>query len=231
MSSAPPDSAKDGARVVHLFATPVIIDQLDDAAALNDALESAILARMEQDAGLSLSNQGGWQSKHDLAAWAGAAGRRIIERATALATAHTTTTSGGSPTWSVDGWANVSAAGASNRAHVHAGSFWSAVYYVRVGDGEGGALVLHDPRMPGLRMHAPSLRFKNGGAEIIAAIRPVAGLLVLFPAWLAHSVDPWQGSGSRISVALNIRAVTRIAGAAAPISTLIADEDKDDAKL
>ena len=229
--TAPAETARSRARVVQLFATPVIIDQLDDAAGLNDALETAILARMEQDAGLSLSNQGGWQSKHDFSAWAGAAGKRIIDRATALATANTTTTGGGNATWSVDGWANVSAAGASNRAHVHAGSFWSAVYYVRVGDGEGGALVLHDPRMPGLRMHAPSLRFNNGDAEIFAAIRPVAGLLVLFPAWLAHSVDPWQGSDSRISVAMNIRAVTRVGGAAAPNFTTIPDTDKDDAKL
>jgi len=38
---------------------------------------------------------------------------------------------------------------AANRAHVHGGSFWSVVYYVRVGDGEGGELVLHDPRLPG----------------------------------------------------------------------------------
>ena len=175
------DPPRAGGRVVQLFATPVIIDELDDAPTLNAALETAILARMNEDPGLRMSNQGGWQSKHDLPAWAGAAGKRLIDHATALATANTRTTPGGSATWSVDAWANVSAAGASNRAHVHAGSVWSAVYYVRVGDGEGGALVLHDPRMPGLRMHAPSLRFNNRDAEIFAAIRPVAGLLVLFP--------------------------------------------------
>jgi uncharacterized protein (TIGR02466 family) len=197
-----------GARVLKLFATPVIVDQLDDAAGLNPELEATILARMQADPGLRLSNQGGWQSRHDLPAWGGAAGKRVIAAATALATASTTDARGGSGVaWTVEAWANVSETGASNRAHVHGGSYWSAVYYVRVGDGEGGALVLHDPRMPALRMHAPNLRFKDCGSEVMAPIQPREGLLVLFPAWLSHSVEPWAGEGSRVSIAMNIRAM------------------------
>jgi len=86
------------------------------------------------------------------------------------------------------------------------GTFWSAVYYVRAGEGEGGQLVLHDPRMPALRMHAPALRFIDMGPDVRTEIEPRSGLLVLFPAWLMHSVEPWHGEGSRISVAMNIRA-------------------------
>jgi hypothetical protein len=44
------------------------------------------------------------------------------------------------------------------------------------------------------------------GPEVKAEIKPKAGLLILFPAWLSHSVEPWEGSGDRISVAMNIRA-------------------------
>lgn len=193
-------------RQLRLFATPVIIDELDDAAELNAELETAILERMKSDPGIRLSNQGGWQSRHDLPAWAGAAGKRVLNHALSLAADNTAADQGGAVRWAVDAWANVSAAGASNRAHVHGGSFWSAVYYVSVGDGTSGGLVLHDPRMPALRMHAPSLRFKDGGSEVFASILPKAGLMVLFPAWLAHSVEPWEGSGSRISIAMNIRA-------------------------
>ena len=91
--------------------------------------------------------------------------------------------------------------------HVHGGSFWSAVYYVRAGEGEGGQLVLHDPRMPALRMHAPGLRFKDMGPDVRAEVQPKSGMLVLFPAWLLHSVEPWQGDGHRISIAMNIRAI------------------------
>lgn len=194
------------AKTLRLFATPVIVDELEDPAELNAELETAILARMASDPGLRLSNQGGWQSTHDLLAWAGEAGQRIIRHAAALATANTSAAHGSGMRWAVDAWANVSTTGASNRAHVHGGSFWSAVYYVQVGEGKGGALVLHDPRMPALRMHAPSLRFRDCGSEVFASILPKAGLMVLFPAWLSHSVEPWEGSGTRISIAMNIRA-------------------------
>jgi hypothetical protein len=30
--------------------------------------------------------------------------------------------------------------------------------------------------------------------------------MILFPGWLSHSVEPWDGGGTRISVAMNIRA-------------------------
>ena len=108
--------------------------------------------------------------------------------------------------WTVDSWANASDTGAFQHAARAWRIFWSAVYYVRVGEEEGGDLVLHDPRMPALRMHAPKLRFKDNGPELKVHVRPREGRMVLFPAWLSHSVEPWEGSDTRISVAMNIRA-------------------------
>lgn len=197
--------SKAAGRVQLLFATPVLIQKLDGAAELNAALGQQILAKREEDQGLKLSNRGGWQSTHDFVRWSGEAGRTVINRACELATAHVMRNKAPLQ-WAVDAWANVSGPGAFNMPHVHGGTYWAAVYYVRVGDGEGGELVLHDPRMPGLRMHAPGVRFKNMGPEVRAEIKPEEGLLVLFPGWLSHSVEPWQGSGERISVAMNIRA-------------------------
>jgi uncharacterized protein (TIGR02466 family) len=193
-------------KVLRLFPTPVILHELDDAETLNAELEQVILARQSENSGLKLSNRGGWQSTHDFPAWSGEAGQEILRQATDLATAHTSRPGGPAPRWSVDAWANVSRSGHFNMPHVHGGSFWSAVYYVRVSEGEGGQLVLHDPRMPELRMHAPGVHFAKMGPEVKAEIKPKAGLLILFPAWLSHSVEPWEGSGDRISVAMNIRA-------------------------
>jgi len=34
--------------------------------------------------------------------------------------------------------------------------------------------------------------------------------LILFPAWLPHEVRAWNGSGMRISVAINISAISRL---------------------
>lgn len=215
-------------RLLKLFATPMIIDELEDSEALNAELEPAILARMRSDPGVRLSNLGGWQSKHDLAAWANVSGQRLIKHAVSLATANTAVARGAAAVrWTVDAWANVSASGHSNRSHVHGGSFWSVVYYVRVGAGEGGELLLHDPRMPALRMHAPDLRFRNAGTELMASVKPKAGLMILFPAWLSHSVQPWGGGESRISIAMNIRAGPAIRRRAAPPEISTSNPGKD----
>jgi conserved hypothetical protein len=194
-------------RVAALFATPVILDELPDSAELNRELETVILAARETDAGLRLSNRGGWQSSHDFTRWSGEAGTGLLEHAAALASAHTTASGNSGPArWLVDAWANVSESGHFNIPHLHGATYWSCVYYVSVGEGEGGQLVLHDPRMPGLRMHAPHYRFKDVGAEVAVNIEAKPGLMILFPGWLSHHVEPWHGPGTRISVAMNIRA-------------------------
>ena len=194
-------------RILQLFPTPVLLSDVENAATLNRELEAAILQEAERDEGMKLSNRGGWQSKRDFDRISGDAGRQVVRAALDLANAHTVR---GPQSlhqgWSVDAWANVNRAGDFNMPHVHGGSFWSAVYYVSTGERDGGDLVLHDPRMPALIMHSPGLHFRDCGSEGMARIRPSAGLLVLFPAWLSHSVEPWGGSGVRISVAMNIRA-------------------------
>ncbi|GAA4758781.1 hypothetical protein GCM10023264_29040 [Sphingomonas daechungensis] len=195
------------AKLLHFFPTPVIVDEVGDAEALNRELEPLILEQHKRDSGLKLSNRGGWQSKRDFPRWSGTAGRRLLDHASAVASAHTGhRPDRPPPQWTIDIWANVNTSGAFNMPHVHGGSYWSCVYYVRAGEGEGGQLVLHDPRMPALRMHAPGLRFRDSGPDVRTEIEPKSGLMVLFPAWLLHSVEPWFGEGNRISVAMNIRA-------------------------
>ena len=198
--------AKAKTRVHQLFATPLIVDQLDGAAELNAVLRETIARKRAESPGLKLSNRRGWQSAHDFPAWSGDEGQAVIQRAVELATAHSSRADRSPPRWTVDAWANVSDPGGFNMPHVHGGTFWAAVYYVAIGEGEGGQLVLHDPRMPALRMHAPGVRFSGMGAELRAEIKPAEGLLLLFPGWLSHSVEPWEGTGERISVAMNIRA-------------------------
>lgn len=190
---------------LNLFPTPLIFDELDDAEALNDELEQRILERMSADAGIKRSNVGGWHSDTDLLNWGGPAAQRIREHALELANANTTTGRGAKLGWKIVGWANVNGRGAGNAPHVHGGNYWSAIYYVKVGEGEGGSLRLHDPRLPGLRMHSPVLRFTHAGPEVSYQIRPKAGQMLLFPAWLSHSVDAWEETDHRISIAMNIR--------------------------
>ncbi|MDB5699146.1 MAG: hypothetical protein JWN69_1950 [Alphaproteobacteria bacterium] len=194
-------------RVQHIFSTPLLVDRIDDPI-FNLALEKAILARQSQDPGVKRSNVGGWHSDLQLLEWGGDPARRLFDHVIALANKNTVHRSGGdvATDWRVEGWANVSQNGAANSMHVHGGCYWSAVYYVRIDEGKGGQLVFYDPRMPTLAMHAPHLRFRNSNGEREVRVGPVPGLLIIFPSWLSHAVDPWYGEGFRISIAINLTA-------------------------
>lgn len=190
-----------------MFGTPVIVDQLDDAEAINGELQPMIERRREVDGGVVRSNEGGWHSKQDFAEWSGDVGRKLLLRVIEIARDHTVRASDGPPLdWAAEAWANVSGPGALNKPHVHGGAFWSGVYYVQAPESDSGQLVLHDPRMPALRMYAPLLRFKGAGPEQIARIAPKSGMVVMFPSWLMHSVEPWHGEGERVSIAFNVMA-------------------------
>jgi len=208
-------------RTLRLFPTPVILGRLSGADAANAELEAAIRKQMAADKGVTKSNLGGWHSKTNLFEWAGEPAERLVQAVIELANAHILGPQGVpvAPRWRVAAWANVSLPGHSNMIHTHGAAFWSAVYYVRVGDGERGRLLLHDPRMPALRMHAPMLQFKDFGPEGMARIKPVEGQIVLFPSWLSHSVEPWDGEEERISIALNLTAPLPPPGAKQPQTT------------
>jgi uncharacterized protein (TIGR02466 family) len=191
---------------VLVFGTPIIVQEIDNAEEINRELEKLIAERRAVDPGVQRSNAGGgWHSTQDFPTWSGDVGRRLIHNVGALARANTGAVGGAAlPQWIIEGWVNVSGPGASNRHHVHGGSFWSAVYYVRAPESDSGQLVLHDPRMPGLRMYSPTLRFKGAGPEQVFRLQPKSGTIVMFPSWLTHSVEPWDGEGERISIAFNI---------------------------
>ena len=93
-------------------------------------------------------------------------------------------------------WVNLLRGGGYNKVHNHPGAVWSAVYYVT--DGEP------DPAVPGnglFEFMDPRPGNIHGGKEVI---RPEPGLLMMFPSWLYHYVNPHQGKSERISIAFNM---------------------------
>jgi uncharacterized protein (TIGR02466 family) len=103
------------------------------------------------------------------------------------------------------GWINVNRAGDRNVLHCHPGCFVSATYYVSVPSGmRGGHLVFRDPRGPAVAMYeTPGIDLPWVGDGIGVRFAPAAGRLLLFPSWLEHSVEPFEGDGERISIAFN----------------------------
>ncbi len=198
------------AEVRGLFPTPVAIARLPGAQALNAELKHVILEREKGDPGIRHSNLGGWQSTWDLDQWGGAAVQRVLVAARQLA-GKLTADRQGRPVevdWKINCWANVNRRGHGNEFHTHPGAFWSGSYYVEAGGAEaGGEFEVQDPRGVAPAMYAPQLTFAGPGGAARGAsevIRPVSGMMVLFPSWLQHAVRPFDGNGVRISIAFNL---------------------------
>jgi uncharacterized protein (TIGR02466 family) len=104
------------------------------------------------------------------------------------------------------GWINVNRAGDHNLLHCHPGCLLSAVYYVHVPrEMNGGQIFFRDPRGPAVAMvESPHIELPWVGSGVGIPVTPATGLLLIFPAWLEHRVEPFQAEGERISVAFNV---------------------------
>jgi len=209
-----------------LFSTPLLTARPPDADGLCTALKAAIDERRKSNVGLERSNLGGWHSSADMTAWGGEAARSLAEFAVAEVSPHMIDIARRGKrdfNWGVEMWANVNRPGDANQLHCHPAAYWSGVFYVDPGGAEdeagGGELVFEDPRYPMAYMAVPDLVLKDADGSAMASqyqVRPEAGMLVLFPAWLRHSVRPHAGSRERISVALNLLLTDARRGRAGP---------------
>jgi uncharacterized protein (TIGR02466 family) len=105
----------------------------------------------------------------------------------------------------LQGWINVNREGDHNILHCHPGCFLSATYYVNVPEGmKGGEIVFRDPRGPAVAMYeTPGIDLPWVGSGTGVPFLPSTGHLIIFPSWLEHRVERFQGAGERISVAFN----------------------------
>ena len=207
-----PGDAKADMRL--LFPTPVAVIDVPGLRALNGEFRSLILARRQSHGSTDASNLGGWQSDWEMAKWGGLPTTRLLDTAKGFANKITVTRRNEPVTiaWRANAWANVNGPGDANEFHIHPGSAWSGVYYVDDGGiagnpALGGELELKDPRGAAPAMYAPHLTYAGPGGPAAGAselIRPKAGLLVIFPAWLYHQVRPYRGNQLRISIAFNL---------------------------
>ena len=99
-------------------------------------------------------------------------------------------------------WANVNAPGAKHSGHVHPNNFLSGVYYAQTGVG-ASTINFHDPRSQTGIVRPPVRELTADNADQVV-IQIEVGTLLLFPAWLQHSVDENQSTAERISIGFNI---------------------------
>lgn len=107
-------------------------------------------------------------------------------------------------------WSVINPPGGANRAHVHPDCILSGVYYVQAPK-DSGSIEFVDPRTANLMKqphYAPNQkRLKECWSKV--RFTPTAGRMLIFPAWLYHSVEPnmTQEGGdaaNRIVIAFNL---------------------------
>jgi uncharacterized protein (TIGR02466 family) len=196
------DLAQHG-QIEHLFPTPVFWHVLKDVDALNAELRDIILEQERAAPSMVKSNQGGWQSPTDFFRWqqpAVATLRNYACRAVEVATARIVPQNLRIE-FHLSSWAAVNRKGHYNTAHVHPMATWSGVYYVDPGDEaadtQGGVLEFSHPNL------ASVMTFFPGVLPSARLVRPEAGMMILFPSYLEHSVRMYQGERPRICVPFN----------------------------
>lgn len=98
-------------------------------------------------------------------------------------------------------WATVLAPGAAHKLHRHPNNFLSGVYYVHTGQG-ADTINFHDPRAQASVIRPPVVELTAENTDQVV-VRVRAGTLLMFPAYLEHSVDANLGAEERISISFN----------------------------
>ena len=100
-------------------------------------------------------------------------------------------------------WANINPPGGMNMPHLHPNALFSGVYYVK-SQPQSGRLKIYDPR-PGVQTNMPIRKPGNPGKDMWREVNlePIVGRIIMFPAWLWHSVEENRSNDIRISVSFN----------------------------
>ena len=100
-------------------------------------------------------------------------------------------------------WANINPKGGSNQPHLHPNSLFSGVYYVK-SNPQAGELKIYDPR-PGAQIVMPNRKEGKPPKHLWRDVKldPIPGRIIMFPAWLWHSVEFNQSDDIRISISFN----------------------------
>lgn len=99
-------------------------------------------------------------------------------------------------------WANVNPPGAHHPLHHHPNNYLSGVYYAQAGAG-ASVILFEDPR-PQVAMIVPPHRELTPYTVNATPVEARAGRLVMFPAWLKHTVPINTAEEERISVSFNL---------------------------
>ena len=99
-------------------------------------------------------------------------------------------------------WANVNSTGASHAIHSHPNNFLSGVYYVQIQPG-ADTVNFHDPRPQTSIIRPPVTELTAQNTDQVV-VQVSKGTLLMFPAYLWHSVARNESDELRISISFNV---------------------------
>jgi uncharacterized protein (TIGR02466 family) len=184
-----------------LFQTPLFVFKLHDHTLIDQVLLKVISEQRSLDAsGQAVSNVLGWHSQGNLFGLEEVKPfRELIDAAiseAAMAMGYENVR-----IQPANCWANVNPKHASNKIHDHANCLFSGVYYVKAPEA-CGTLMFYDPRSARTFYKPMVQNYTAFTADAIAHIAE-PGLLLIFPSWLKHGVEPNMSDEERISVSFN----------------------------
>ena len=190
---------------MHLFfSTPIWVSKIDNHENLNvDMLNYITDLKNKDSKGIVKSNFNGWHSKNfnlkeDMPAKFISCISKDIN--TALNDMGWDLTSQFIKITNM--WSIINEEGAFNQKHHHSNSDISAAYYVSAHE-NCGDIVFYDPR-PARVYKFPIINSPNKLNATINSVKPESGLLVLFPSYLEHSVNPNLSNKKRIVISFNL---------------------------
>ena len=188
------------------FATPVWVEDLPELAPHRERMVQAVRALRAAESGLkSYSTRGGWHSGDDLFGHPEFAVLRDRLVPVIRAVLGDYGVEPGRLSFKLPAWANVHDRGGHNVSHVHPGAWLSGTVYLSVPPG-AGRVYFDDPR-PAAVMESlprrPDFQPPPAHARGKFFAQPRDLMVVMFPSWLPHGVEPCE-CDERISVAFNV---------------------------
>lgn len=191
------------------FPTPVWINKINDFDEINQELVKYIYAEKESDPlGKRKSNVKGWHSKEfdlqspSLKKFLNSLNPEISSAINDMG-------------WDTNNqivkitsmWSIINKQDSFNERHHHGNSALSAAYYVKA-DRDSGDIVFYDPRHAFTFSHPINSQINelNGQTK---SVTPQSGMLVLFPSYLDHSVNPSNSTEDRIVISFNISLIPK----------------------
>lgn len=194
------NEARWTANLHHLFPSVLVTFRLKDYAALNAQLLELVYRLKQIDPGYAASNVLGWHSKGNLFELPELRPLKDLTDAAVREVAQAVGY-GDVQIKAANCWANINPQYASNKIHDHANCLFSGVYYLKAPK-DSGTLMFYDPRSAKTFYKPLVSTFTTYTADAIAHVAE-EGLMLIFPSWLKHGVEPNLSNEDRVSISFN----------------------------